>query len=1049
MTTGHRVDVRLLGGFDLHIDGRRVPPGGWPSRRAAELVQLLALAQGRRLHREQVVDTLWPHLSAQAGAANLRKAAHLARQALLDPEAVVLRGGQVALFPGRDVCTDVSAFDAQAARALRSGDAGERARAAAGYTGELLPGARYEAWAAQERDRLRGQYLDLLRASGSWEQVADTEPTDEQACCALMRTALAAGDRPSALRRYGWLRAALGELGLQPGREAQQLYDRCVEGLGPPLPALVGRDVELARIDAALRRAAGGQLRALVVRGPAGIGKTALCGSAAAAAARRGWLVVTVGLGADPAPYAPLALAVEQLVRREPRLLESLPERARRVLAALTPAVVAPPLGEPVTRHQVLGAVRRLLLAAGGGSPVLVVVDDVHLADGDGAAALLHLASSDSSGVVLVVLVHRPAPDREPLLAGVSRLERAGAVVTVDLAPLPPAEAAELVALASPRRPAAEGVARVVDLAAGNPFFLLELAHLLRPDGRAVAASSAWESVTRRFVDVDAATLQLLRRLAVLGDELSSATVVALAGGGEDDVFALLDRALTAGVLEATATGFVFAHALVREALLRQVPPHRRAVLHADAASRLAASGGSPEAVARHWMAGEQPAAAAPFLEAAARRAIGLGAFTDALLHLDELLRHAPASWTALYLRAEAMEAVGDARAPTAFAAAALAAPEHERDDVRARQALASVRAGDPAAAVLALEGVEARSLQGRLSQALALAGAVAMGVADPGPGVTRAHETRRLAIASGDPSAVVIASWAEAAAAHAAGELPDLIRAGLRETYALPDLAITTFDGHLCVAERLLYGNRPYEEVVGFADALEAEAVQRGAARGQAFATTLRGEALLLSGHLDRAAVDLTRGSELHRAISAAGGQALSLQRLAEVSLQLGERRGAEAFVDQALTVARDSALGFHLFDRIYGTRIAAADDPVAALAAVEEAEEVVHGSMETCPGCRITLVVPAAIASAQAGDLDRACRYEATAERLTTLLMRLPGWYAALEEVRGHRAAAQGDHGAARRHLGGAAERFAQAGQPVDRDRCARAATVVGNRG
>ncbi|HEX8497098.1 MAG TPA: hypothetical protein VF661_07870, partial [Actinomycetales bacterium] len=347
------------------------------------------------------------------------------------------------------------------------------------------------------------------------------------------------------------------------------------------------------------------------------------------------------------------------------------------------------------------------------------------------------------------------------------------------------------------------------------------------------------------------------------------------------------------------------------------------------------------------------------------------------------------------------------------------------------------------------LRGVEARSLQGRLSQALALAGAAAMGCADPDLGVTRAAETRQLAIASGDPSAVVIASWAEAAAAHAKGELPATLRAGLQETYALPDLAITTFDGHLCVAERLLYGNRPYAEVVAFADALEAEAVRRGAARGHAFATTLRGEARLLSGQLDEAAVDLTRGVELHRVIGATGGQSLALQRLAEVSLHRGERGEAGRLLDDALTTARDSALGFHLLDRIYGTRIAAAGgsgDAAAGFAAVEEAEDAVHGSMETCPGCRITLVVPAAIASAQAGDVERARRYEVAAERLTTVLMRLPGWYAALDEVRGHRAAAEGDPDAACRHLQTAARRFGEAGQPLDRDRCARAAALVG---
>jgi hypothetical protein len=114
--------------------------------------------------------------------------------------------------------------------------------------------------------------------------------------------------------------------------------------------------------------------------------------------------------------------------------------------------------------------------------------------------------------------------------------------------------------------------------------------------------------------------------------------------------------------------------------------------------------------------------------------------------------------------------------------------------------------------------------------------------------------------------------------------------------------------------------------------------------------------------------------------------------------------------------------------------------------MTAVEEAEAAVHGALETCPGCRITLAVPAAIAAARAGDLHRAQVYEAAAEKLTTILMRLPGWYAALDEVRGHRARALGNDRAAEAHLAAAARRFRAAGQPLDAARCERSADGAG---
>ena len=231
-------------------------------------------------------------------------------------------------------------------------------------------------------------------------------------------------------------------------------------------------------------------------------------------------------------------------------------------------------------------------------------------------------------------------------------------------------------------------------------------------------------------------------------------------------------------------------------------------------------------------------------------------------------------------------------------------------------------------------------TIEGRLAQALALSGAAVMGFADPELGTAKAAECRRLALESGDRTTLVVASWAQAAAAHARDDLRDSIWADLLDTHALPELAISVFDGHLCITQRLLYGARPYADVVAFADSFIAEAQRLGAARGHAFAMTLRGEAKLLSGRLDEADEDLREAARLSRAIGAAIGEALALQRRAEVALHRGHADAADALLDEALAVARESDVGFHLLDRIYGTRITAAADPAAALTALDEAE-------------------------------------------------------------------------------------------------------------
>ena len=266
---------------------------------------------------------------------------------------------------------------------------------------------------------------------------------------------------------------------------------------------------------------------------------------------------------------------------------------------------------------------------------------------------------------------------------------------------------------------------------------------------------------------------------------------------------------------------------------------------------------------------------------------------------------------------------------------------------------------------------------------------------------------------------------------------------ADLQETSHVPHLAKRVFDGHLCITQRFLYGAKPYADVIDFAQALSTEAQRLGAARGHAFGVTLRGEAEWLAGDLPAAREHLRSGARLHRAIGGPVGEALSLQRLAEVALHEGQRDEARALIDEALDVARQTDIGFHLLDRIYGTRINLhADDPEAALHVMEDASASVRGPLETCPGCRITFAVPAAIAAARAGELALAEQHEQQAAYLANVVMRLPAWYAAHDEVRGYIAAAQGTRGVALERFGAAAARFREAGHPIDAERCGRLA-------
>lgn len=1031
--TGIHID--LLGQLRVSVDGEELAEIAWPGRRSAELFHLLALADHHRMLRDRTIDALWPHLDAEAGAANLRKAAHQVRQALGHQDAVVLAQGQVALFPSRRIETDVERFEQLARNALRGQEPAACAEVAAAYPGDLLPESLYEEWTQVRREELRAQRVRLLQGSRQWELVVELDPTNEQPYQELMRAALAAGDRHTAIRWYGRLRTALEqELRLRPSDATEAIYAECIAGFELSEPTFVGRQSELAVAAEAI--ADSSRLRALIIRGEAGIGKSSLCRKTGSSAIGAGWRVLSVTAAREDRPYAPVTRAAEQLIDSDRALLDRLPEQSRAVLGRLTEfANPATPLHGRLTRHRVIGAMHNLLAAHDG--PIMLIVDDAHLADEASIDALVHLILGDAAVPVLIVLAYRPEPIRQSLARGVALIERAQRAAVIDVSPLDADEVQTLVGSHVCVGP--DEADRIVDLAHGNPFLALELARNAASSRSSPAGPRVGDAVTSRFLDLDEDSLGMLQRLAVAGEVIDTGDVLALTGMSEPEAYALLDAALESGGMVVDGDSYRFRHDLVRQALIEQVPPHRRMLIHRDAASRFEAAGAAPATIARHWLAGGHPEPAQIWLMAAALQAFEFGAFADALRQLDLLLSHDPTHAEALRLRAEALDVRGDSAAPAAYAAAAAVVAGGAADDLRAKQALAQIKLGDPPGALETLAGLEPVSVEGRLAQALTLSGAAALGFIDPALGTAKAAECRRLALQSGDTGALVIASWANAAAAHARGDLRVSVQTDLRETQSLRALATSVFDGQLCISQRLLYGARPYADVIAFADALEVEADQLGATRGQAFAVTLRGEAMFLAGRLDEAEHELREAARLNRTIGASVGEALAIQRLADVAHHRGDTAACATLLDEALSVARESDVGFHLFDRIYGSKIAAAQDPAAALIVLEEAEAAVRGPDETCPGCRITLAVPAAIAAARAGDLERAGEYAQASEFLAGVVMRLPAWDAAYEEVQGHCALAAGDDIHAEQHFAAASKGFAACGQPIDADRCA----------
>src|SRR4030095_12003868 len=169
LSSEQSLEICLLGPFRVAVNGRVVTERQWTRRKPALLVKLLALQPHHQIHREQLIELLWPESHPEAGSNNLHKAMPLARHALepelksaADSHFILTRGQQIILSTPGTLSIDVDEFESEARTALKSGTAAAFETAIALYRGDLLNEDAYEDWAAPRREQLRELYQRLL-----------------------------------------------------------------------------------------------------------------------------------------------------------------------------------------------------------------------------------------------------------------------------------------------------------------------------------------------------------------------------------------------------------------------------------------------------------------------------------------------------------------------------------------------------------------------------------------------------------------------------------------------------------------------------------------------------------------------------------------------------------------------------------------------------------------------------------------------------------------------------------------------------------------------
>ncbi len=607
------VGLRLLGGFRVEREGEAVPDSAWPRKSGKLLVKMLAVASEHRLHREVLIDRLWPEADPTAAGNSLHQAILVVRRVMdasrsaAKRESCIRLSGDMVTLITESVSIDIDKFENLARYGLRSREVDELTSAVDIYGGELLPEDRYEDWAEGRREHLARLYAEVLvslaealqrrgalfAATERARQALAADVSREDTHRLLMRLYALTGHRHQALRQFRLCSESLAvELGVEPDSETAALHESILsgelEGMGPDvenelvaLPSVprrravssfAGRERPLSVFRDKLEQLRAGSGGTVLISGEAGVGKTRLAVAAAASAHETGVLVLWGTSYAEEGrlPYSALAEALEEY-------LDALPARARERLAQSHPDLtrLIASGNAPITDHQqtdgthmqLFASVGRFLSEIGTTRPVMLVLDDLHAADELSVQLVHYLARLAQKHPWLLVVTYREEEVRpgDAMHGVVTACVRHGLADRIELLRLSRSEASMMT------RSLLEGeiddvlLSELFSSSLGNALFLQELVNSMRQSGQIEHAGARWqiipklsrpvppgatELVTARAARLSPDAARVAGLAAVVGTECSPALLREASGLAEAALIDVLDEIVAMHIME-------------------------------------------------------------------------------------------------------------------------------------------------------------------------------------------------------------------------------------------------------------------------------------------------------------------------------------------------------------------------------------------------------------------------------------------------------------------------------------------------------------------